>query len=226
MTDLNKKSFTANFNGKEVKLEISKLAEQANAAVFGYYGQTIVMATAVMGKADRDIDYMPLTVDFEERFYAVGKILGSQFIRREGRAPENAILSARMIDRTIRPLFNHNIRRDIQIVITIISYEEGYDPVFVGLLAASTALAISDIPWDGPVAGIPIKKESWDAFVSGTEEYINMIELGGLDVPEKEVIQEFGKAQKTIAELVRLQKGIVKELGKKKAAVAKLAFFF
>jgi len=220
MTDLNKKSFTANFNGKEVKLEISKLAEQANAAVFGYYGQTIVMATAVMGKADRDIDYMPLTVDFEERFYAVGKILGSQFIRREGRAPENAILSARMIDRTIRPLFNHNIRRDIQIVITILSYEEGCDTTFIGLLAASTALAISDIPWDGPVAGVPIKKENWEAFVSGTEDYINMIELGGLDVPEKEVVKEFNETQKTITELVRLQKKIVKEIGKKKAEVA------
>ncbi len=216
----NRKQFEISFNGKPIKLEISKLAEQANAAVFGYYGQTVVMATAVMGKEDRDIDYMPLMVDFEEKFYAVGKILGNQYMRREGRASENAVLSGRMIDRTIRPLFNHNIRRDIQVVITILSLEDGCDPVFIGLLAASTALAISDIPWGGPLAGVPIKKGGWSAFVSGTADKINMIELEGLDVKEEEIISEFEKAQKVIAELIDLQNKIVKEFGKTKANVA------
>ena len=217
---MDRKQFETTFNGKSVKLEISKLAEQANAAVFGYYGQTVVMATAVMGKEDRDIDYMPLMVDFEEKFYAVGKILGNQYMRREGRASENAVLSGRMIDRTIRPLFNHNIRRDIQVVITILSLEDDCDPVFIGLLAASAALSISDIPWGGPVAGVPIKKGGWSSFVSGTADKINMIELEGLDVNEGEIISEFEKAQKAISELIELQNKVVKEFGKPKANVA------
>ncbi|MEK9183706.1 MAG: polyribonucleotide nucleotidyltransferase, partial [Patescibacteria group bacterium] len=130
------------------------------------------------------------------------------------------MLSGRMIDRTIRPLFNHNIRRDIQVVITILSLEPDHDPVFIGLLAASAALAISDIPWGGPVAGVPIKKGGWSSFVSGTADKINMIELEGLDVNEGEIISEFEKAQKTISELIELQNKVVKEFGKPKANVA------
>jgi polyribonucleotide nucleotidyltransferase len=218
------KKFQTTVNDKMVVLEVSQLAEQANAAVLGHYGGTVVLATVVMGTEDRDIDYLPLMVDFEERFYAVGKILGSQFIRREGRSSENAILSGRLIDRTIRPLFNHNIRRDIQVVVTTVSLEEGYDAVFIGLLAASAALSISDIPWDGPVAGVKINSvlpaSQWEAFISGTTDKINMIELSGLDASEGIIIDEFEKAAKIIPALIDLQNKMTEELGKPKASVA------
>src|SRR3990170_92022 len=121
---LNKQRFTTEIAGKTLTLEVSDLAGQANAAVLGTFGETSVLATAVMGKEDRNIDYFPLTVDYEERFYAAGKIIGSRFIRREGRPSEGAVLSGRLIDRTLRPLFNSRMRRDVQIVITILSYQE------------------------------------------------------------------------------------------------------
>ncbi len=218
---LNKKTFKTIFRDKPVILEVSRLAEQANAAVFGYYGQTVVMATVVMDKTESDKDYLPLTVEFEEKFYAAGKILGSRFVRREGRAPESAVLSARMIDRTIRPLFNHRLRRDIQVVVTVLSLDdddETYAPVFIGLLAVSAAIAISDIPWAGPVAGVNINK-GWKAFVAGTPDKISMIELEGLDAAEKEVIKEFETSQKEITALIKFQKEIVGEIGKTKTAV-------
>ena len=109
-----------------------------------------------MGRKDVDMDYMPLKVDYEERFYAAGKIIGSRYVRREGRASEEAILAGRLVDRTIRPLFNDRMRRDIQVVVTVLQIDEENDPEFVGLLGASTALLISDIPWNGPVAGVRV----------------------------------------------------------------------
>src|SRR3990167_4747575 len=150
---LNKQRFTTEIAGKTLTLEVSDLAGQANAAVLGTFGETSVLATAVMGKEDRNIDYFPLTVDYEERFYAAGKIIGSRFIRREGRPSDEAILSGRLIDRTIRPLFDQRLRRDVQVVITVMAYDEKNDPDMIALLAASTALSISNIPWNGPVAG-------------------------------------------------------------------------
>ena len=156
--DLNKQQFTTEVAGKTLKLEISKLGEQASAAVLGTYGETSVLVTVVMGKEEREIDYFPLTIDYEERFYAAGKIIGSRFIRREGRPSENAVLSGRMIDRTLRPLFNQKMRRDVQIVITVLSYDEENDPDFISLISASTAFLISEVPWDGPVAGLRLAK--------------------------------------------------------------------
>src|SRR3990172_3008227 len=128
---LNKQRFTTEIAGKTLTLEVSDLAGQANAAVLGTFGETSVLATAVMGKEDRDIDYFPLTVDYEERFYAAGKILGSRFVRREGRPGEEAILSGRMIDRTIRPLFDHRLRRDVQVVVTILEIDGESDLEFI-----------------------------------------------------------------------------------------------
>src|SRR3990167_4646542 len=146
---LNRQKFTIEVAGKTLTLETSRLAEQANAAVLGTYGDTSVLVTAVMGKKDRDIDYFPLVVDYEEKFYAAGKIIGSRFVRREGRPSENAVLSGRLIDRSIRPLFDHRLRRDVQIVLTVLSYNEENDPDFIAMLSASTAFAISPIPWNG-----------------------------------------------------------------------------
>ncbi|KKU93102.1 MAG: Polyribonucleotide nucleotidyltransferase, partial [Parcubacteria group bacterium GW2011_GWA1_48_11b] len=154
--DLKRKQFKTEFAGKQLVLEVSSFAGQANAAVIGRYGDTAVLVTAVMSEKDKDADYFPLIVDYEERFYAAGKILGSRFIRREGRPSEDAILSGRLIDRTIRPLFDQRIRREVQVVVTILELGEESDLEFITLLAASAALSISDIPWAGPVAGVKI----------------------------------------------------------------------
>jgi len=152
----NKKEFSIEIAGKTLTIEVSSLAEQANAAVLAKYGETVILATAVMGKKDVEMDYMPLKVDYEEKFYAAGKIIGSRYMRREGRSSEEAILAGRLVDRTIRPLFDSRMRRDIQVVVTVLQIDEQNDPEFVGLLGASTALLISDIPWGGPVAGVRI----------------------------------------------------------------------
>lgn len=218
--DLARRKFETQFAGKPLVAETSRLAEQANGAITVSYGDTVVLATAVMGTSEGSKDYLPLTVEFEEKFYAAGKILGSRYMRREGRASDNAILRARIIDRTIRPLFDQRIRRDLQVVVTILSYEKESDPVFAGLLAASLALSISDIPWNGPVAGIPIMKGNWEAFVAGCNNKINMIELEGLDAPEAEIFAEFEKAMPELARLEAFQKDIVAACGKAKTIVA------
>ncbi len=237
--NLNKKEFQIDFAGKPLKLTVSKMAEQANAAVIGQYGDTIVLATAVMGKEDRKIDYFPLTVDYEERFYAAGKIIGSRFVRREGRPSQEAVLSGRLVDRAIRPLFDQHLRRDVQIVLTVLSYDEENDPDFVALLTASAALAISEIPWQGPVAGVKIarlkdgetitnpvnsqlseaKEISFEAFVSGTSERLNMIEMSGNQALESDIIESFSLAHKAVQQLIDFQKDVAGQIGKPKAKV-------
>jgi polyribonucleotide nucleotidyltransferase len=238
---LQKKQFSVEIAGKTLTIEVSALAEQANAAVIAKYGETVVLATAVMARKDSDIDYLPLKVDYEEKFYAAGKILGSRYVRREGRSSEEAILAGRLVDRTIRPLFNDKMRREIQVVVTVLQIDEQNDPEFVGLLGVSTALFISDIPWNGPVAGVRVAQKTddkqfivnpdnsavaepnlpiFDAFVSGSKDRINMIELGGLDAQEKDVVAGFKLAQTEINKLIAFQEQIQKEIGKPKVEVA------
>jgi polyribonucleotide nucleotidyltransferase len=238
---LQKKQFSVEIAGKTLTIEVSALAEQANAAVIAKYGETVVLATAVMARKDSDIDYLPLKVDYEEKFYAAGKILGSRYVRREGRSSEEAILAGRLVDRTIRPLFNDKMRREIQVVVTVLQIDEQNDPEFVGLLGVSTALFISDIPWNGPVAGVRVAQTTadkqfvvnpdnsavaepnlpiFDAFVSGSKDRINMIELGGLDAQESDVVAGFKLAQQDINKLIAFQESIQKEIGKPKAEVA------
>ena len=150
--------FKTSIGGKELVAEFTDLAEQASGSVILRYGNTAVLATAVMSERTRDdIDYFPLTVDYEERFYAAGAILGSRFMRREGRPSEDAILSGRVVDRTIRPLFPQYLRNEVQVIITILALDEE-DPAVVAVNAASLALATSDIPWKGPVAAVRIAK--------------------------------------------------------------------
>lgn len=249
---LQKKQFSVEIAGKTLTIEVSALAGQANAAVLAKYGETVVLATAVMGRRDVEMDYLPLKVDYEEKFYAAGKIIGSRYVRREGRASEEAVLAGRLVDRTIRPLFNDKMRRDIQVVVTVLQIDEENDPEFVGLLGVSTALFISDIPWNGPVAGVRVAQfpaastdavlsnnnttayyktnpdnsyvnahePIFDAFVSGSKDRINMIELGGLDAQEKDVVAGFTLAQQDINKLIAFQENIRKEIGKPKAEVA------
>jgi polyribonucleotide nucleotidyltransferase len=235
---INRKKFSCEVGGKTLTLEFSNIAHQTNAAVLAKYGETAALVTVVMSKKDSSLDYMPLKVDYEERFYAAGKIIGSRFIRREGRSSEEAILAGRLVDRTIRPLFDNRIRRDIQVVVTVLSYDEENEPEFVGLVGASIALAISDVPWSGPVAGIKIAKigdkfivnpnnsevqkssnTAFETFVSGPKARINMIELGGKESAEKDVLEAFALAQKEIDKLVDFQEKIIKEIGRTKAKV-------
>ncbi len=154
--NLNRHEFSTEFAGRPLTIEVSKIAEQATAAVIGKYDETTVLVTVVMRDEDKKVNYFPLLVDYEERFYAAGKIIGSRFIRREGRPSDEAILSGRIVDRSIRPLFNHRLRREVQVVVTVLSIDEENDPDFIALLTASTALSISKIPWDGPVAGVKV----------------------------------------------------------------------
>ena len=235
--NLNKKTFKSEVAGRSFELEISKVGEQANAAVMGKYGDTTVLVTVVMDKNDRDIDYMPLTVDYEERFYAAGKIIGSRFVRREGRPSDEAVLSGRLVDRAVRPLFDSRLRRDMQIVVTILSYDEENDPDLLALNTASAAILISDIPWGGPVAGVKVAKidgkvvvnpsisdlnkgkVEFETFVAGSRGKINMIELAGDDAKESEVMEAFRLAEKEISRLLDFQEKAAKELGVKKAEV-------
>jgi polyribonucleotide nucleotidyltransferase len=238
--DLNRKVFETEVAGRPLKIEVSRLAEQANAAVLATYGETSVLATVVMDKADKDADFMPLVVDYEEKYYAVGKILGSQYVRREGRPSQDAILSGRLIDRAIRPLFDDRIRRPIQVTATILSYDEENDPDFTALTAVSTALGISDIPWNGPIAGVSIAKfggslvinptekeliekeadKKFMSFVAGLEGQVNMIEFEGYEADENEIIEGYTEAMKEIEKLLSFERDIISKIGKPKADVA------
>jgi polyribonucleotide nucleotidyltransferase len=224
--ELGKKIYKTNVRGEEVSIEVSKLAGQANASVFGRHGDTTVLATVVMSEEDKGGDFFPLTVDYEERFYAAGKILGSRFVRREGRPNDDAILSARIIDRTIRPLFDPRLRREVQVMITILAYDEKNDPDFISMLAASTALSISDVPWNGPVAGVKIispakdGKQGFQSYFAGTDKKINMIEFEGHEIGEPELENIFTESFEEIKKLVAFQRNIASEIGKPKAQVA------
>lgn len=225
-----------------MSFEVSRVGEQADAALIGRYGDTAVLATVVMGKSDKaGMDYFPLTVNYEEKFYAAGKILGSRFMRREGKSSDEAVLSGRLIDRTIRPLFNSAMRREVQVVVTVLQIDGVNDPDFIGLLTASMVLRISRIPWDGPVAGVKVTKYKnsedilvnppvldikgkeadmdFDAFVAGTKDKINMIELGGNEANEKYVVSGLALAQKQITELTQFQEKVAKELAVPKTEV-------
>ena len=234
---IQRKEFSLEVGGKTLTLEVSSLAGQANAAVLAKYGETAVLVTAVMTEHEATANYLPLKVDYEERFYAAGKIIGSRYVRREGRPSEEAILTGRLVDRTIRPLFDQRIRREIQVVVTVLAIDEENDPDFVGLMGASLALAISNIPWKGPVAAVRVAKVNgalvvnpnnsdlknpgclFETFVAGPAGRINMIELSGSEAQEEETIEAFALAEKEIARLTEFVSGIAKEIGKPKTDV-------
>ena len=233
---LENKKFEMDLAGRKLKVTFTPLAEQANGSCLVQYGDTLILATATMGKSDREgVDFFPLTVEYEEKFYAAGKILGSRFVRREGKASESAILSGRLIDRTIRPLFDQRLRRDVQVVITVLSIDEDNDPDFVGLIGASLALSCSDIPWNGPISGIRIGRKNeqliinptykergenhFDAFISSVGDKINMLEIGADENPEAEVLAAIKLAQETNNSINDFQKQIITAMAKPKANV-------
>jgi len=233
--DLRRTQFSTDVAGRKLTLEVSDLASQTNASVLATYGETTVLATVVMDREDQDSDYFPLRVDYEEKFYAAGKILGSRYIRREGRPSDNAVLSARLVDRVIRPLFDQRIRRSVQVVLTVLSYDEENDPDFVALMAASTAIAISDIPWSGPAAAVRVAKTDkgfvlnptnseageinsgeLDAFIAGIVDKVNMIEIGAYEVSEADILEACQQALTEIKRLIGFQQEVIDKLGKKK----------
>jgi len=229
------KRFETDLFGRKLKVEIGQVATQANGAVLLTYGETMVLATCTMSKEPKEVDYLPLTVDYEEKLYAAGKIKGSRFIKREGRPSEEAILTGRMIDRIIRPRFDQRIRNEIQVVITVLSFDEENDPDIPALLAASIALSISDIPWKGPLACLRIGRslekktegvEPWilnptyqareesdfELVVAGTEERINMLEGDAKEVPEEVLLSAIEIAQKQIKPILKFQENIIEEI--------------
>jgi len=229
--------FKLNIGEKDLIVEIRDLAQQANGNVLVRYGDTVVLATAVMSKRERaDIDFFPLTVEYEERFYAAGKILGSRFIRRESRPSDEAILTARAIDRAIRPRFPKDFYKEIQVVVTCLSWDSENDPDIIGLIAASLALSISDIPWSGPLAPLRVakvndkfilnpvyeerKESKMDLMLVGLDNLINMIEMEGQEIDEKEVSDAYSFAQPYLEKIIDFQKEIIKKIGKEKLVLS------
>ena len=232
------KNYSLDIAGQTLKIEIGKLANQANGAVTAQLGDSVVLATAVMSRDPKvGGDFFPLTVDYEEKYYARGKILGSRFMRREGRPSEEAILNARLIDRAIRPLFNQGVRNETQIVTTILSVDEKNDPDVLAMNAASMALMISDIPWNGPIAAVRIGRvgDKWvinpsfseregsvaDLVVSiSSDGKINMIEAGPLaEISENEMVEAIEFARKPLNDLIKFNKKIAGDFKTPKTTV-------
>lgn len=227
--------FRHELGGRPLTLEFGELAQQANGSVLVRYGETVVLATATMSKEPRQgIDFFPLLVDYEERMYSVGKIPGG-WGRREGRPSEDAILSARMIDRPLRPLFPEGFRNDVQIVTTVLSVEQNNSPTIAALIGASAALHISNIPFSGPVGGVKVglidgefvinptseqeAKSDLDLTVAGTEDAVMMVEAAANEVPEKTALDAILFGHEAIKELCKLQDQIREQIGKEKVEV-------
>jgi polyribonucleotide nucleotidyltransferase len=230
------KSFSTTVGGRELIVETGLLAGQANGSVTVRYGDTVVLATATMSeRRAENLDYFPLLVDYEEKYYASGKIKGSRFIKREGRPSDEAVLTGRLIDRTIRPLFDERMRNEVQVVATVLSIDQENDPDVIAIIAASLALGISNIPWAGPVAAVrvgkvadkflinPINGQSEesqvDLVVSGTDQRINMIEAGAEELPEKEMAHAITFGFDEIRKIAAFQKEVITKIGLEKAEV-------
>lgn len=234
------KQWSLQLGGRELSLSTGLLAGQANGAVTARYGDTVVLATAVMSQSMSKITgYFPLMVDFEERYYAAGKIKGSRFIKREGRPSDDAVLSGRAVDRTIRPLFESRMRNEVQVVTTVLSYDGENDPDLVAMIAASAALTVSDIPWNGPIGAVrvgilngggfvlnPSSEErqvsSLDLLVSGTSDKINMIECGAREITEEQMTEAFRFAHEAIQKITGFLSSVQKEVGRPKREAALL----
>ncbi len=221
---MNTKEYTLEVGGKVLKAMFSDLADQADGSVIVSYGETALLVTAVMGAKESEADFFPLTVDFEERFYAAGKILGSQFIRREGKPSDDAVLAGRVVDRTIRPLFDQHIRFPIQVIITALAMGEE-DPDTLAVIGASLALGVSDIPFNGPVSGVHIGKVGDKVIVSptykereeavfditacGKDGNINMIETVAKEISNEEALGALTLASTEIEKIQVWQKEII-----------------
>lgn len=201
---------------KKIVLETGQLAQQASGSVLVKSGETVVLVTAVLGRENPALGYFPLTVEYQEKLYASGIIKGSRWVKREGKPTDEAILKARLIDRSIRPLFPAGYMKEVQVVATILSYDGETDPDILGLIGASAALSISPIPWNGPIAAVRIKDEKINLVVSGSAEAIIMVEAGAKEVPEAEILKSFKLARPQIKEICEGINELVKKVGKTK----------
>lgn len=226
------RTFKTAIGGKLLELEIGKVCEMANGQVMVRYGDTVVNVTAVMSKEPRpDIDFFPLSCDYEEKMYAAGKIPGG-FIKREGRPSEKAILNSRLMDRPLRPLFPKGFYNDVQVVATVMSMDHDAPSEIAAMIGSSVALSISDIPWEGPTGSVLIgrvdgqlivnpslaQREASDMHlvVSGTKDAIMMVEAGANEVPEEEILDAIMFAHEEIKKIVAFIEEIVAEIGKPK----------
>ena len=237
---MEKKVYQMELGGKTLIAEFSDLTEQASGSVMMRMGETAVLITAVMNRHEGNSSYFPLSVEFEERFYAAGQILGSRFVRREGKPTDEAVLSARIIDRTIRPLFDQSIRTDIQVVATVLAMGED-DPDVLAVIGASLALSVSNIPWRGPVGAVRIgqKKDtgeviinpsyadralgnlSFEVLACGKDGAINMIETAAHEVSEDDIVAILEASVVVHQKLEAFQKQIASEIGKPKRLMLK-----
>ncbi|MEO4053474.1 polyribonucleotide nucleotidyltransferase [Solibacillus sp. CAU 1738] len=229
-----KKVYSYEWAGRPLVVEVGQLAKQANGAALVRYGETAVLATATMSKSPKPLDFFPLTVNYEERLYAAGKIPGG-FIKREGRPSENAILASRLIDRPIRPMFPDGFRNEVQVISMVMSNDQDNPSDVAAMFGSSLALAISDIPFDGPIAGVhvgyingefvinPTVEQSAASTVhltvAGNKDAINMVEAGALEVPEEVMLEAIMFGHEEIKKLIAFQEQIVAEVGKEKLSV-------
>ncbi|MGE7601745.1 polyribonucleotide nucleotidyltransferase [Peribacillus sp. NPDC097675] len=229
-----KHTYSFDWAGRNVTVEIGQLAKQANGAVLVRYGETAVLSTATASKEPRNVDFFPLTVNYEERLYAVGKIPGG-FIKREGRPSERAILASRLIDRPIRPLFADGFRNDVQIISMVMSVDQDCSTEMAAMLGSSLALSVSDIPFEGPIAGVVVgrinnefiinptvdqlAKSDINLTVAGTKDAINMVEAGANEVPEETMLEAIMFGHDEIKKVIAFQEKIVAEIGKEKLQI-------
>ena len=234
-----KKVYSYEWGGRLLQVEIGQLAKQANGAVLVRYGDTVVLTAAVGTKQAKDTDFFPLTVNYEEKMYAAGKIPGG-FIKREGRPSEHATLTARLIDRPIRPMFAEGFRNEVQITNTVMSVDPNCPPEMAAMFGSSLALCISDIPFDGPIAGVDVGRVNGEYVinptteqaelsdielsVAGTATAINMVESSAREVSEEDMLGALLFGHEEIKKLVALQQQIVQEIGKEKMEVTLLSF--
>lgn len=230
---MEQKIFETKIGDRILKIETGKLAQQAGGSCLVTIGGTSVLATVCMSSETRDTDFFPVTVEFEERLYAAGRIKGSRFLKREGRPTDEAVLKGRAIDRAIRPLFPEGIRNEVQLILTVLSADEENDSEVVGFIGAVAALSISEVPWNGPISAVKVglvndefilnptqeqlEKSSLDLMIAGTPEKIIMIECGAKIVAEDKMLEAMKFGKKYFQPVIELVNKIQKEIGKEKA---------
>ncbi len=232
------KTFSTEWAGRTLTIETGRMAFQADAACTVRYGDTVVMATVVMSKEQRGMPFFPLMVEFEEKYSAAGKIKGSRFMKKEGRPSDQAVLSARMIDRGIRPLFDNSIRNDIQVIASVLSFDEENDPDVLGIIASACVLNMSQIPWNGPIAGVRVgrvndefvvnptyiqrEESSIDVVVSGTTERVLMLEADGNQTEDSVMADAIEHGLTSMAPIMDLLKEVRDAVGSEKVTVESL----
>ena len=229
-----KKVYSYEWAGRPLVIEVGQLAKQANGAALVRYGETAVLSTATMSKSPKPLDFFPLTVNYEERLYAAGKIPGG-FIKREGRPSEQAVLTSRLIDRPIRPMFPDGFRNEVQVISMVMSNDQDCPSDVAAMFGSSLALAVSDIPFDGPIAGVHVgyingefvvnptveqaAQSTVHLTVAGNKDAVNMVEAGALEVPEEIMLEAIMFGHTEIQKLIAFQEQIVAEVGKEKLEV-------